>query len=78
MLATKPIEARNSAPLICDTKETQALLHLSRTTLWELGKAGKLEVVYIGRRRFFTYESICAFVESLKKAQADAVPQSLP
>lgn len=66
MLNTKPIEMRNDGPLICDTEETQALLHLSRTTLWELGKEGKLEVVYIGRRRFFTYESICSFVDSLK------------
>ena len=66
MLDTKPIEMRNGGPLICDTEETQALLHLSRTTLWELGKEGKLEVVHIGRRRFFTYDSICNFVESLR------------
>jgi len=66
---------RNGSPLICDTEETQALLHLSRTTLWELGKEGKLEVVHIGRRRFFTYESICSFVESLKKDRASAILQ---
>lgn len=75
MLDTKLTETRNGGPLICDTEETQALLHVSRTTLWELGKEGKLEVVYIGRRRFFTYESICAFVESLKKDRACAVLQ---
>lgn len=72
MLDTKPIEMRNGGPLICDTEETQALLHLSRTTLWELGKEGKLEVVHIGRRRFFTYDSICRFVESLRAEGAIA------
>ena len=66
MLDTEPVEIRNGGRLLCDTAETQALLHLSRTTLWELGREGKLEVVHIGRRRFFTYESICRFVDSLR------------
>ena len=73
LLETKPLAIRTSGPLICDTEETIGLLHLSRTKLWELGKEGKLEVVHIGRRRFFTYASICAFVESLRDARSDAV-----
>ena len=63
---TEQITLQSSRPLICDTDQAKALLHLSRTTLWELGRQGKLEVVYIGRRRFFTYDSICSFVDSLK------------
>lgn len=66
MLDLETTNPHIGGPLICDTEETQRLLPLSRTTLWELGKEGKLEVVHIGRRRFFTYDSICNFVESLK------------
>ena len=68
MLNTEPVTFTNGGPLICDTEETIGLLHLSRTKLWELGKEGKLEVVHIGRRRFYTYESICNFVDSLRGA----------
>ena len=64
-----PISINGHPPLICDTEETQRLLHLSRTTLWELGRNKKLEVVHIGRRRFYTYESICAFVESVRRSE---------
>jgi hypothetical protein len=75
LLDIEPNGLGSCGPLICDTEETQRLLHLSRTTLWELGRQGKLEVVHIGRRRFFTYASICAFVESLREARPDAVLQ---
>ena len=54
-----------AGPLLCNIEETQRLIPVSRTTLWELGREKKLEMVHIGRRRFFTYESICIFVESL-------------
>lgn len=55
----------NAGPLLCDIDEAQRLLPVSRTTLWKLGREKKLEIVHIGRRRFFTYESICVFVEAL-------------
>jgi hypothetical protein len=54
-----------TGPLLCDLEETKRLLPISRTTLWELARDGKLEVVHIGRRRFFTYASIREFVSSL-------------
>ena len=66
MLDTEPVEIRNGGRLLCDTAETQRLIPVSRTTLWELGREKRLEIVYIGRRRFFTYKSICSFVESLQ------------
>ena len=66
MLDTEQVEIRNSGRLLCDTAETQRLIPVSRTTLWELGRKRHLEMVHIGRRRFFTYESICSFVDSLK------------
>lgn len=55
----------NAGKLLCNIEETQRLIPVSRTKLWELGRDEKLEMVHIGRRRFFTYESICIFVESL-------------
>lgn len=70
---TEQMTMQSRRPLICDTDQTKGLLHVSRTTLWELGRQGKLEVVYIGRRRFFTYESICAFVESLPTSNGGAL-----
>ena len=68
---TEPVELRNGGFLLCDIEETQRLIPVSRTTLWELGRDKKLEMVHIGRRRFFTYESICEFVASLKGARID-------
>lgn len=75
MFDTKPMETRNGGPLLCDIEETQRLLPVSRTTLWELGRDKKIDMVHIGRRRFFTYESICTFVESLRDARPNAVLQ---
>jgi len=71
MINTEPVEIRNGGFLLCNIEETQRLLPVSRTTLWELGRDKKLEMVHIGRRRFFTYESIRLFVEALKGARAD-------
>ena len=71
MTHTEPDSTRNGGTLICDIEETQRLIPVSRTMLWELGRDKKLEIVHIGRRRFFTYESIRSFVESLKGAGAD-------
>jgi hypothetical protein len=70
MLDTKLTETRNGGPLLCDIEETQRLIPVSRTTLWELGRDKKIDMVHIGRRRFFTYESIRRFVESLKDVGA--------
>ena len=55
----------NAGQLLCNIEKTQRLIPVSRTKLWELGRDEKLEMVHIGRRRFFTYESICVFVEAL-------------
>ena len=71
MLSRKPTDINNAGPLLCDMEETKRLIPVSRTTLWELGRDKKLEIVHIGRRRFFTYESILLFVESLKGARID-------
>jgi len=65
MSDTEPLQMRNGGPLLCDIEETQRLIPVSRTTLWELGRNKKIEIVYIGRRRFFTYKSICRFVDEL-------------
>ena len=70
---TKPVPLRNGGPLLCDIEETQRLVPVSRTTLWELGREKKIDIVHIGRRRFFTYESICRFVDSLNGAGVDAL-----
>ena len=67
MLDTEPVTIRNGGPLLLDTEEAQKLVPVSRTTLWQLATDGKIRTVHIGRRRFFTYESICAFVKTLRE-----------
>ena len=71
MINTEPVEIRNGGFLLCNIEETQRLIPVSRTMLWELGRDKKLEIVHIGRRRFFTYASIRSFIESLKGAESD-------
>lgn len=71
MLDIESLAMQNGGPLLLDTDEAQKLVPVSRTTLWQLATDGKIRTVHIGRRRFFTYESICAFVENLGEAAAD-------
>ena len=71
MIDTKLIELPVGRLLLCDIEEAQRLIPVSRTTLWELGRDKKIDMVHIGRRRFFTYESILLFVESLAGAGVD-------
>lgn len=49
------------------TEATQLLGGISRTTLFELVTAGKLDRVNIGRRGFITTESLTAYVGSLSE-----------
>jgi excisionase family DNA binding protein len=67
MLDTEPVNIRNGGPLLLDTKEAQKLVPVSRTTLWQLASDGKIKTVHIGRRRFFTYESLSEFVRELSR-----------
>lgn len=70
MINTKLTEPPVGELLLCDIEEAQRLIPVSRTTLWELGRDKKIDMVHIGRRRFFTYESIRRFVDSLKDVGA--------
>ena len=50
------------APLLVSPKESQRLLSVGQTTLYELIKSGKLEVVKIGRATRIQRASIDALV----------------
>lgn len=65
MLDTEPINIRNGGHLLCDTKEAQKVIPVSRTTLWQLATEGRIKTVHIGRRRFFLYDSLVSFVDGL-------------
>jgi hypothetical protein len=43
---------------------------IGRTKLYELGDAGEIEMVKIGRRSFVTTRSIAAYVDRLSQAAA--------
>jgi hypothetical protein len=45
---------------------------ISRTTLWELVKAGELTKVKIGTRGFITAKSLAAYVDRLTEAATSA------
>lgn len=61
-------------PLLHSRDETRGLLGgIGETTLWELDRAGEIEAVRIGRRTFYTAESVRAYVQRLRDtAKADA------
>jgi hypothetical protein len=61
----EPAILQNDSPLLCDTKEAQKVIPVSRTTLWQLATEGKIKTVHIGRRRFFLYDSLVNFVDGL-------------
>ena len=65
MLDMEQVTQRNGGPLLCDTKEAQKVIPVSRTTLWQLATEGKIKTVHIGRRRFFLYDSLVNFVDGL-------------
>ena len=50
--------------------QTQAMLGIGRTTLWNMVASGEIESVRIGRSRRITAEVIDQFVEGLR-AQGD-------
>ena len=50
--------------------QTQAMLGIGRTTLWNMIASGEIESVRIGRSRRITAEVIDQFVEGLR-AQGD-------
>jgi len=46
--------------------QTQAMLGIGRTTLWNMIASGEIESVRIGRSRRITAEAIDQFVEGLR------------
>jgi excisionase family DNA binding protein len=55
--------------LLVSFADSQGVLGgVSRTTIYELAKAGELTKVSIGRRGFITAESLAAYVNRLSEA----------
>ena len=67
MISREP--QRTARLLVSYTEAGEMLGGISRTTLWELAKAGQLTRVNIGRRTFITRESIDAYIARLAETK---------
>ncbi len=73
---TTPMSTAEIPQLVSLEAARQALGGISRQTLWRLVRAGQLESVTIGRRRFVPAESIQALIES-STSRASSVSQEV-
>jgi excisionase family DNA binding protein len=52
-------------PLLCSIENTTRILGVSRTTVYQLVKEGRLRQVKVGRRALITSRSIIDYVDGL-------------
>jgi excisionase family DNA binding protein len=57
--------------LLLTVEEAAALLHIGRTTTYELVMRGQIQSVRIGRRRLVVREGLQRYVAALLTAQAE-------
>ena len=63
-----------AAPALVTVGDAGRILAVSRSTVYELIGAGKLEVVHIGRSVRVPLDALAAFVASLRKEPAGGAP----
>jgi len=62
---------RSSEPLLLTVEEAAALLHIGRTTAFELVMRGQIQSVRIGRRRLVVREGLQRYISELLASQQE-------